>query len=36
MWPTITDQTYILEVGARAAVHTETLQRDLRWFRGLW
>jgi hypothetical protein len=28
--------TWVIEVGFRAALHTETLQRDLRWFRSLY
>lgn len=28
--------TWVLEVGERAALHTETMPCDLRWFRGLW
>jgi hypothetical protein len=36
LWPTMETLTYIIEVGDRAALHTETRQRDLRWFHGLW
>lgn len=25
-----------LEVGPRAAMHSDTLQRDMRWWRGVW
>lgn len=25
-----------IEVGARAAARTQTLQRDMRWWKGLW
>lgn len=27
---------WAIEVGFRAALRTETRQRDMRWFRGLW
>jgi len=36
MWPSIETSTFITEVGLRAAMHAETLPRDMRWFRGLW
>jgi hypothetical protein len=29
-------RTYVAEVGVRAALRTETGQRDMRWFRGLF
>jgi hypothetical protein len=30
------DVLWTIEVGIRAALHTETRARDLRWFRGLF
>lgn len=28
--------TWVIEVGFRAALHTQTMACDLRWFQGLW
>ena len=33
--PGVVPTTWLLEVGFRAALHTESLPRDERWFRGL-
>ena len=34
--PPTPGELWCIEVGSRAALRTETMQRDIRWFRGLF
>ena len=34
--PLTPGELWTIEVGSRAALRTETMQRDMRWWYGLW